>query len=159
MNKITRLDHADGKPRSYPAATLLADLVFPCGQVPVTAEGTTPETIAEQTVLCLDNLESTLVRAGSSLDAILQITVYLAAIDDFEAYDEARRGGSVLYKLEEGSHPVSELPGKKIVVIETNTAIFGAFGGQMFELTDRLKNELYGHVEASSDSGSDGSSE
>jgi|TARA_B110000977_G_scaffold183982_1_gene247175 2-iminobutanoate/2-iminopropanoate deaminase len=91
MNKITRLDHADGKPRSYPAATLLADLVFPCGQVPVTAEGTTPETIAEQTVLCLDNLESTLVRAGSSLDAILQITVYLAAIDDFEAYDEAWR--------------------------------------------------------------------
>ena len=77
----------------------------------------------------------------------------------FEAYDEARRGGSVLYKLEEGSHPVSELPGKKITVIETNTAIFGAFGGQMFELTDRLKNELYGHVEASSDSGSDGSSE
>ena len=91
MNKITRLDHADGKPRSYPAATLLADLVFPCGQVPVTAEGTTPETIAEQTVLCLDNLESTLVRAGSSLDAILQITVYLSAIDDFWAYDEAWR--------------------------------------------------------------------
>ncbi len=91
MNKITRLDHADGKPRSYPAATLLADLVFPCGQIPVTADGTTPETIAEQTVVCLDNLEATLLRAGSSLDAILQITVYLAAIDDFEAYDEAWR--------------------------------------------------------------------
>jgi 2-iminobutanoate/2-iminopropanoate deaminase len=91
MNKITRLDHADGKPRSYPAATLLGDLVFPCGQIPVTAEGITPETIAEQTVVCLDNLEATLMRAGSSLDAILQITVYLAAIDDFEAYDEAWR--------------------------------------------------------------------
>jgi 2-iminobutanoate/2-iminopropanoate deaminase len=91
MNKITRLDHADGKPRSYPAATLLGDLVFPCGQIPVTAEGITPETIAEQTVVCLDNLEATLIRAGSSLDAILQITVYLAAIDDFEAYDEAWR--------------------------------------------------------------------
>jgi 2-iminobutanoate/2-iminopropanoate deaminase len=91
MNKITRLDHADGKPRSYPAATLLGDLVFPCGQIPVTAEGITPETIAEQTVICLDNLEATLIRAGSSLDAILQITVYLAAIDDFEAYDEAWR--------------------------------------------------------------------
>jgi len=91
MNKITRLDHADGKPRSYPAATLLGDLVFPCGQIPVTAEGITPETIAEQTVVCLDNLEATLIRAGSSLDAILQITVYLAAIEDFEAYDEAWR--------------------------------------------------------------------
>ena len=91
MNKITRLDHADGKPRSYPAATLLADLVFPCGQIPVKADGTTPETISEQTVVCLDNLEATLIRAGSSLDAILQITVYLAAIEDFEAYDEAWR--------------------------------------------------------------------
>jgi len=89
MNEITRLDHADGKPRSYPAATLLADLVFPCGQIPVTADGITPETIAEQTVVCLDNLEATLLRAGSSLDAILQITVYLASIDDFQAYDEA----------------------------------------------------------------------
>ena len=71
-----------------------------------------------------------------------------------EAYDEARRGGSILYKVEKGSRPVCELPGKKLAVVETNTAIFGAFGSQMFELTDRLKNELYGHVEASSDSGS-----
>lgn len=71
-----------------------------------------------------------------------------------EAYDEARRGGSILYKVEKGSRPVCELPGKRLAVVETNTAIFGAFGSQMFELTDRLKNELYGHVEASSDSGS-----
>mmetsp|Transcript_432 Transcript_432/g.1292 ORF Transcript_432/g.1292 Transcript_432/m.1292 type:complete len:142 (+) Transcript_432:688-1113(+) len=71
-----------------------------------------------------------------------------------EAYDEARRGGSILYKVDKGSLPVSELPGKRIAVVETNTAIFGAFGGKIFELTDRLKTELYGHVEASSDSGS-----
>ena len=72
------------------------------------------------------------------------------------AYDEARRGGSVLYKVEKSSRPVCELPGKKLAVVETNTAIFGAFGGKMFELTDRLKNEINGHVEASSsDSGSD----
>lgn len=91
MNQLTRLDHSDGKPRSYPAATLLEDLVFPCGQIPVTAEGVTPESIAEQTSVCLDNLEATLVRAGSSLAAILQITVYLAKIEDFEAYDQAWR--------------------------------------------------------------------
>lgn len=91
MNEITRLDHNDGKPRSYPAANLLGDLIFPCGQIPVTAEGVTPESIAEQTAVCLDNLESTLKRAGSSLGAILQITVYLANIEDFEAYDEAWR--------------------------------------------------------------------
>lgn len=91
MNKITRLAHLDDKPRSYSAATMLGDLVFPCGQIPVTPEGVTPETIQEQTVVCLDNLEATLLRAGSAMDAILQITVYLSVITDFEDYDQAWR--------------------------------------------------------------------
>ena len=36
----------------------------------------------------------------------------------------------------------SELPGKRIAVPETDTAIFCAFSGQI-KLTDRLKNKLY----------------
>ena len=91
MTKIERLAHLDDKPRSYSAATLLGELVFPCGQIPVTRDGVTPKSIAEQTAVCLDNLEETLLRAGSSLSSILQITVYLAEIADFEAYDQAYR--------------------------------------------------------------------
>lgn len=91
MTKLERLAHLDDKPRSYSAATLLGELVFPCGQIPVTQDGVTPEGIAEQTVVCLDNLEQVLLRAGSSLSSILQITVYLSEIADFEAYDQAYR--------------------------------------------------------------------
>lgn len=91
MNQISRLNHADGKPRSYMAATMIGDMVFPCGQIPVDENGITPASISEQTVLCLNNLSKSLDRAGSSLGSILQITVYLANIDDFEAYDEAYR--------------------------------------------------------------------
>ena len=89
MNRITRLEHPDGKQRSYLAATMIGDLVFPCGQIPVDENGQTPSTIAEQTSLCLDNLSKSLTRAGSSLASILQITVYLAEIEDFEEYDRA----------------------------------------------------------------------
>ena len=91
MNQIERLDHNDGKQRSYMAATMIGDLVFPCGQIPVDAEGNTPKSISEQTELCLANLANSLKRAGSSLGSILQITVYLAHIDDFEEYDSAYR--------------------------------------------------------------------
>ena len=91
MTGITRLEHADGAPRSYVAATLLGELIFPCGQIPTLANGETPGGIAAQPVACLDNLESTLERAGSSLSSILQITVYLVSMDDFEAYDAAWR--------------------------------------------------------------------
>lgn len=119
MNQITRLDHADGKPRSYPAATMLADLVFPCGQIPVDYEGQTPNTIQEQTRLCLDNLEATLNRAGSSLGSILQITVYLKNIDDFEAYDQA-------WRERFGSHP---LPPR------TTLFVAGFRGQKLIELT------------------------
>lgn len=91
MNQISRLDHKDGKQKSYMAATMIGDLVFPCGQIPVDENGNTPESIAEQTELCLNNLSKSLERAGSSLGSILQITVYLSNIDDFEAYDAAYR--------------------------------------------------------------------
>jgi 2-iminobutanoate/2-iminopropanoate deaminase len=73
------------------AATLLGDLVYPCGQVPVAADGSTPAGIEAQTRQCLDNLQATLTRAGSGADRVLQVTVYLADQGDFEAYDTTWR--------------------------------------------------------------------
>lgn len=88
---ITRFDHPDGVTRSYVRATRVGELVFPCGQIPTRADGSTPATIGEQTVVCLDNLEAALVQAGSGLDQLLQVTVYLASQDDFDDYDRAWR--------------------------------------------------------------------
>lgn len=83
--------HPDGAPRSYAASASYAGLLFPCGQVPTRPDGTTPDDIGEQTTVCLDNLERTLQAAGSGLDRLLQVTVYLADLDEFDAYDAAYR--------------------------------------------------------------------
>lgn len=91
MSEIQHLPHADGKPKSYVAATLLGDLVFPCGQVPTAADGSTPAGIEAQTRQCLDNLQASLDRAGSGADRVLQVTVYLADKADFETYDATWR--------------------------------------------------------------------
>jgi len=88
-NHINHVDHVDGKERSYSAATTLGNLVFPCGQIPTLPDGSIPADIAGQTKACLDNLEQALVRCGSGLDHILQITVYLANKEEFDAYDAA----------------------------------------------------------------------
>jgi len=91
QNQIEHIAHVDGVERSYVAATTLGDLVFPCGQIPMLPDGSIPEDITNQTRVCLDNLEKTLLRCGSGLDRILQITVYLAKKEEFEAYDLAWR--------------------------------------------------------------------
>lgn len=90
-NHIEHVAHVDGVDRSYVAATTLGALVFPCGQIPMLADGSIPEDIETQTRVCLDNLEQTLLRCDSGLDRILQITVYLAEKEEFEAYDVAWR--------------------------------------------------------------------
>lgn len=88
---VVRLAHADGRPRSYPAAVVHGGVVYPCGQVPVDAEGNTPAGVAAQVRLVMANLADTLRRAGSDLSALLQVTVYLVDPDDFDEYDRAYR--------------------------------------------------------------------
>jgi len=91
MTDIRHLPHADGKAKSYLAATVLGELVYPCGQVPVAPDGSTPAGIQAQTRQCLDNLQVSLTRAGSGADRVLQVTVYLLDQGDFEAYDQTWR--------------------------------------------------------------------
>lgn len=88
---LQRLEHADGGVRSYPAAVVHGGVVYPCGQVPVDAHGRTPDDMAAQVRLVLANLATTLQRAGSDLDHLLQLTVHLADPADFDEYDRAYR--------------------------------------------------------------------
>jgi 2-iminobutanoate/2-iminopropanoate deaminase len=91
MKQIVRLEHTDQASKSYHRATIAQGLVFPCGQIPVTADGVTPESISEQTTTVLDNLERTLLDCGSSLDSLVQVTVFLASQEEFDEYDVAWR--------------------------------------------------------------------
>ncbi|RYU14835.1 RidA family protein [Nocardioides iriomotensis] len=86
---LTRLDHADGVPRPYTASASYGGLVWACGQVPRRSDGTTPTSIEDQVAVALDSLEAVLLRAGSSLGHLLKVTVFLADLDEFDAYDAA----------------------------------------------------------------------
>lgn len=85
------IDHAGGPDRAYGAATVHNGTVYPCGQVPVDLDGSTPPELVDQTALCIDNLERVLLRAGSSLDALLQMTVYLADIGELDEFNRGYR--------------------------------------------------------------------
>lgn len=89
MTEILRRDHIDRRPRSYTATASVGGVVWACGQVPVRADGTVPESIGDQVRQALDNLEHVLAPAGASLGSLLKITVYLADLDEFEEYDAA----------------------------------------------------------------------
>ncbi len=88
-SQITRHRHADGKRRPYIAAAVHGGVVYPCGQIPTDPEGVTPDALVDQVGVCFDNLERVLVSAGSSLGHLLQLTVYLADLTDFDRYNEA----------------------------------------------------------------------
>jgi 2-iminobutanoate/2-iminopropanoate deaminase len=88
---VVRRDHADGLARSYTASATHGGVVWACGQVPRRADGTVPHSIEEQVRVAIDNLEAVLRDAGASLATILKVTVFLADLDEFDAYDAAYR--------------------------------------------------------------------
>ena len=58
------------------------DTVYLCGQV---GDG---DTVAAQTEDCLGRIDALLTEAGSSREKILQATIWLADVSDFEAMNE-----------------------------------------------------------------------
>ncbi len=79
----------DGKQTPYSAATIHNGVVYACGQVPVRADGTVADDMAAQVRQCFDTLERVLTAADSGLGHLLQVTVYLADLAEFDAYNQA----------------------------------------------------------------------
>jgi 2-iminobutanoate/2-iminopropanoate deaminase len=86
---VSRRSYTDGLPRSYTASASHDGVVWACGQVPRRSDGTVPDSIEDQVEVALDNLESVLTEAGSSLSLLLKVTVFLADLEEFGAYDAA----------------------------------------------------------------------
>ena len=85
--------HADGAPTAagpYSQGIRAGDLVFTAGQIgidPATGELVGPG-IVEQADAVLGYLRAILEAAGSGLDRLVKVTVYLADIDDWPALNE-----------------------------------------------------------------------
>lgn len=82
----------DGAPRPqgpYSQAIKAGGFVFVAGQVPLTPEGEfVAGDIRAQTRQVLENVKAILKAAGSSLEEVVKVTVYLADMGDFPAMNE-----------------------------------------------------------------------
>ena len=67
----------------YAQAIVHAGLVYVAGQLPIDPRrpGCVQDTIEEQTEQALRNVEAILLAAGSSLDLLLQVTIYVADLN------------------------------------------------------------------------------
>ena len=76
----------------YSPVVVAGDLVYTAGQVAIDADGAiVPGGIAEQTRQVLANLARCLAAAGCGLDDVVKVTVLLADLSDFEAFNEEYR--------------------------------------------------------------------
>jgi 2-iminobutanoate/2-iminopropanoate deaminase len=75
----------------YSQAVVHGGLVFVSGQVALDPEtgSVRGSTIEEQTERALRNVEAVLTAAGSSLDRLLRVTVFLARMDEFPRFNRA----------------------------------------------------------------------
>ncbi len=73
---------------AYSQAIKYGHLVFLSGQLPIEpVTGTIPDGIVAQTRQVMDNLQAVLAAAGLKFDDVLMVTVYLANISDFAAFN------------------------------------------------------------------------
>ncbi len=67
----------------YSSAVRYGDVIYTSGYTAVDQDGKTPEGIAAQTRMCLDDIKAVLEAAGSSLDKVLKVNVYITHMDDY----------------------------------------------------------------------------
>jgi len=89
MPEQIRTDEAYESDAPYSQAIRHGDTVYVAGQVPVDTDGeVVGEGIREQTEQVIDNVETVLDAAGSSIDDVVKATVFLTDIDDFDGFNE-----------------------------------------------------------------------
>lgn len=78
------------EPGNYSQAVKYGNLIFVSGQTADDIETGEPiyGSVAEQTKHIMDNIKSILEAAGSSMDKVLKVNVYLSSIDDKKEFDE-----------------------------------------------------------------------
>lgn len=74
----------------YSPTRRAGDLVFVSGQLGW-CDGVLAESFATQARLCLDNLRDALAAEGAGLDDVVQCTVYLADLEDWECVNAVFR--------------------------------------------------------------------
>ncbi|HKK66506.1 MAG TPA: RidA family protein [Clostridia bacterium] len=89
--KVIYTDKAPAAVGPYSQAVAWGNTVYVSGQLPLDpAQGKiVAETIEDQTRQAMENLKSILEEAGSSLDRLLKVTIFLQDMGDFKRVNEA----------------------------------------------------------------------
>ncbi len=74
----------------YSQAVAAGDLIFVSGQIPLDADtgGVVAGGISEQALKVIDNVENILESAGSGLDRVVKVEVFLSDMEDFSRMNE-----------------------------------------------------------------------
>ena len=73
----------------YSHATVVNDLVFTSGQIPLTLDGNiVSDDVQEQTKQVLENLTVVLQEAGSDLDSVVKATIFISDMNNFQKINE-----------------------------------------------------------------------
>jgi len=92
MERISTVAGVPKPQASYSTYTRFGDLIFVAGQVGVEPEtGRIPSSFADQLKLVLDHIRNILESAGSSMDQVLKMTVFLKDRAYRTEYDEIFR--------------------------------------------------------------------
>ncbi len=112
----------DGAPAAagpYSQAVRAGELVFTAGQLGMDpASGELAPDIAGQAKRALRNLEAILIAAGSGLDRLVKVTVYLADIGDWPAVNEVYAAILPEPYPARSAFAVKDLPKSALVEIE-----------------------------------------
>ncbi len=99
-----------GRPRPtspYSWGTRVGNLVFTSGHTGSDASGKVPSDIGEQTRNCIAGCKAVLDAAGSGLQHVLKVTIFLTDIKEFAAMNEVYRA----------SFPAGDLPARSTVEV------------------------------------------
>ena len=89
MRRIVHAPTAANLP--YSAAVVAGGLCFVAGQFGTDGDNHPVGDVTQQTALAIDHLETVLHAAGTRLDQVVRVTVWLRRLDDFDAMNRAYR--------------------------------------------------------------------
>lgn len=73
----------------YCHATVVNNMVFTSGQIPLTMDGTiVSDDVQEQTKQVLENLKAVLLDSGSNLESVVKTTIFISDMNDFPLINE-----------------------------------------------------------------------
>lgn len=120
MVQILHTDKAPVAVGPYSQATEVNGFIFTSGQIPLIPETgeLVSEDIKKATARSLDNIKAILEEAGSSLEKVLKVNIFLDDINDFVAVNEVYAEYFNTHKPARSCVEVANLPKKALIEIE-----------------------------------------